>query len=295
MNKSIKKLLNIFQFLFLLVCLYFLFNSLYASKETLAKVIAAAKPGYLFLSFLLWSVLALIAPLFSHEILRQYHKRITRSDFVKIYIQRLPAKYIPGGIWHTVARGHDLLKKGLTKKQLSLLVFYENFWPVVMTALIGGGGVLLSGSEGLWKTTATILFAMSLLILLSLIMLHITTWVLPLQTYLRISLINIIFWLLAALSFLSYSMAFNLTSFQPAYLINYMFSWLIGFLSFFSPQGIGVFELTMTQLTPFPVSPREAMVIIAGFRLIILVSDVTNWLLCTCFQKIVARHSPLKS
>ena len=204
---------------------------------------------------------------------------------MQTYIHRLPAKYLPGGIWHTVARGHDLLKKGLTKKQLSFLVFYENFWPVLITALLGGGGVLYYHSDNLWGTTAALLLTTSLIVLLILIVMRKKPWIFPLPTYLAISLISILFWLIAALSFVSYLVAFNLASPNALYFFNYLFSWLIGFLSFFSPQGIGVFELTMTQLTPFPVSTQEAMVIIAGFRLIVLVSDLSNWLIYMVLSK----------
>jgi hypothetical protein len=165
------------------------------------------------------------------------------------------------------------------------LVFYENFWPVVITSLIGGGGVLFYHPESFLKTTATLLIAASITIILVLILARKSRCVLPLQTYLVISLISIIFWFLAALSFLIYLNAFNLASFHVMYIFNYLFSWLIGFLSFFSPQGIGVFELTMIQLTPFPISSKEAMIIIAGFRLLVLVSDVTNWLIYSFYQR----------
>ena len=281
----IKITLKIIQYLFLLVCLAFLISYFYEEKQTLINIINKAKPSYLFLSFGLWSLLVFIVPWFSHSITNSYQQNITLSDLFNTYINRLPAKYLPGGIWHTVARSHDLLKKGLTKKQLSILIIYENFWPVLVTALIGGAGVFFYHHESLWGTTALILSLSSLAIIPIFIALKNSSWVLSFRTYLKISLISIAFWLLAATSFLSYLSAFDISSLQATHFFNYLFSWLIGFLSIFTPQGIGVFELTMAQLTLFTIPNDEAMVIIAGFRLIVLTSDVANWLIYSFYRK----------
>ena len=287
-----KDIIKVIQYVFVLLCIFFLTKYIHNSKDALIDIISNAKIVYLFISFTLWTALVFFVPWFSHTIIYNYNKNIGFSDLLSTYVNRLPAKYLPGGIWHTVARFHDLSRKGLRKKELSILVFYENFWPVLTTSIIGGLGVYFYHKEGYWSVTSLTIFIIGISFIPILLTLRKNNYIFPLYTYIKITLITISFWLLASLSFLYYLNAFNIVEFQISHIFNYMLSWLIGFLSIFTPQGIGVFELTMFQLTPFSVSLDESMVVIAGFRLVIFISDLINWLIYLLYKNVVCR-SPI--
>ncbi len=282
-----KRIIKIIHYIFVLLCIFFLSKYIYNSKNSLIEIFSNAKIVYLSISFILWTALVFLVPWFSHVIINNFNKSISFSEVLITYINRLPAKYIPGGIWHTVARFHDLSRKGLKKNELSILVFYENFWPILVTSIIGGGGVYLYHDNIYWNTTSLIIFIIGVSFIPILFILRKNNCIFSLHTYIKITLSTITFWLLASLSFLSYLNAFNIIEPQISHIFNYMFSWLIGFLSIFTPQGIGVFELTMSQLTSLSVSLDESIVVISGFRLVILVSDLINWLIYFLYKKTI--------
>jgi hypothetical protein len=57
-----------------------------------------------------------------------------------------------------------------------------------------------------------------------------------------------------------------------------LFSWGIGFISIFAPQGIGVFEVVAADLLRGVEPLMGIAAVIAGFRLIILTADAVAWL-----------------
>jgi hypothetical protein len=57
----------------------------------------------------------------------------------------------------------------------------------------------------------------------------------------------------------------------------YLFSWGIGYISLFAPQGIGVFEAVAGNMLVTPMSFGEMAALIAGFRIISLVADGVVW------------------
>lgn len=66
---------------------------------------------------------------------------------------------------------------------------------------------------------------------------------------------------------------------------NYIFAWLMGFVSIFTPQGIGVFEVVFTQLNTLSIPARDAIVMVAGFRFMVLSSELISWALHFFFLK----------
>ena len=58
----------------------------------------------------------------------------------------------------------------------------------------------------------------------------------------------------------------------------YLFSWGVGFLAVFAPQGIGVFEMVGSQLMQSPLGFVGFAALIGGFRLVILVADLLVWI-----------------
>ncbi len=53
----------------------------------------------------------------------------------------------------------------------------------------------------------------------------------------------------------------------------YLFSWGLGFISIFAPQGIGVFEVVAADLMRGAGTLMSVAALLAGFRLVILAAD----------------------
>ena len=179
-----------------------------------------------------------------------------------------------------MARAHDLIARGVNKRELSILIFYENFWPVLIAALISGLGVYLSHSDSYWGDFGLLCFIFGLLAIPVVFFANKLGLAFSLPNHLRLTLISIVFWIIASMSFYFYVYSFGLFTNEPGLLLNstnYMFSWMLGFLSIFTPQGMGVFEVTYTQLSDLSVSVQEAIVLVAGFRIIVFISEMTVW------------------
>jgi hypothetical protein len=57
----------------------------------------------------------------------------------------------------------------------------------------------------------------------------------------------------------------------------YLFSWGVGFLSIFAPQGLGVFEVVASELLKGSIGFMELAALIGGFRVVVLVADLIVW------------------
>jgi hypothetical protein len=80
----------------------------------------------------------LLAPLAAKHILNIVNVNASYSFLLRIHLARLPAKYVPGGVWHTVGRAVDLLHLGIAKEKVVRLFFYENAFAVIVAAFLGG-------------------------------------------------------------------------------------------------------------------------------------------------------------
>ncbi len=64
----------------------------------------------------------------------------------------------------------------------------------------------------------------------------------------------------------------------------YLFSWGVGFIAIFAPQGIGVFEVVAADLMRSDSTFMSVAALLAGFRLIILAADATVWAALNAFS-----------
>lgn len=289
MDKSqLKKVIKLIQTIFLFLCFFYLLKFFINSWENLVIITKQANFLYLFLSLVAWQILIFIVPYFSYHLILAQNSTISYISILHIYINRLPAKYIPGGIWQTVARFHDLNKIGIAKTELSILIFYENIWSALIAGFIGSIGIIFLHSDTYWGKVAVFIFLLCVFCLLLIFFFNKIKFILSFQSYFIISIIDMFFWLFAATSFYFYICSLMIFSSETTIIsnsINYVFSWLIGFLSIFTPQGIGVFELTMSQLSLLNYSLEETIVFLAGFRLIVFISDILSWSVFILWKK----------
>jgi glycosyltransferase 2 family protein len=261
---------------FMPVAIAFLIFAAYSARDVVGQVLVQARAGPLVFAVLGWSALSLVVPLVSWTVLRGTGVDIDYRTVLRIYLDRLPARYLPGGIWQTVSRVVDLHGLGVSKSQLSLLVVVENFGSLATALIAGGMFVLLAGSVALSAET---------IICGGVLLAAVLPWAsrrfvgaacVPLQTYLISLGIMTTFWLLAATLFVIYWSAFpalelegNMFSIYGAYLL----AWAVGFLAIFAPQGVGVFEGVAGLLLKAEFSLAGMAVLVAGFRVVMLAGD----------------------
>src|ERR1700733_9080997 len=58
----------------------------------------------LIITVLLWASLNLLIAVFTWIVLRETGANISYGAILRIHVGRLPARYLPGGIWQTVSR-----------------------------------------------------------------------------------------------------------------------------------------------------------------------------------------------
>lgn len=56
--------------------------------------------------------------------------------------------------------------------------------------------------------------------------------------------------------------------------VYYLFSFVVGFVSIFAPQGIGVFEVVYSELATSELPRTQLIIFVAGFRVLVMLSDM---------------------
>ncbi len=266
-----------------------LFSLLYfawLSKSELAELISHASLNYLYLAAILWGLLHALSPVLAVIVLNACGSNISWQQAFSTHAARLPARYLPGGIWHTVGRVMDYREQGIDSRHLSAFVLLENGLAAAVTLGIGGAIVFaIRGTEPLGSVAG--LASIAGVVALVAIYYPLNSRVLKqadrlsLVDYLKSTGVVILFWVGAAVAFLLYLNAFpssagSYSQFEMAGI--YLFSWGVGFISVFAPQGIGVFELVASELMQSPLGFMGLAALIAGFRVVVLIADLIVWL-----------------
>ncbi len=253
-------------------------------RDLLSDIFSKANPTFLIFSLLLWTCLHLLAPMSPMIILGCLGYSLSYKKLLRIYVTRLPARYLPGGVWHTVSRLADYRSYGIAKKDLSMLAFFETVFPIPVTFFMGGSLLWLCSPGSLpnsleiISTITGFIFLFVPIIILKHYPFRNTAPAKNILFYLVLLFLSIIFWFLAAGSFLFYynSVSFELISIKTFFSVAgaYIFSWGAGYISIFAPQGFGVFEVVVEKIINMPMGFGSSVAFLAGFRLISLLADI---------------------
>lgn len=274
------------KYLFTPVAISFIVYYAWQSRDLIESRLYAIDHSYLISSIFFWICLHFISPLFTVLSLKSIQIDLPYKNAWLIHTIRLPAKYIPGGIWHSLVRAYDYHSHNIDKKNIITYLVFEN----VMTALITlglGGGILLLFTDltenlyGLYTISCLVCLVITLIIPVIVKRNFITPVdYMDIKFYLLSLFSLVLFWLLAGLSFLYFYKAFlNIDVTIPFFqtIGTYIYSWGIGFISFFSPQGIGVFEYVLGNLLQTGLQIESMVVLLACFRILVFISDITTW------------------
>lgn len=284
---TLRRVAGIARIAFTPLAIAFLLLAAYGARDVLKQNLVDARGTALAAAAVFWAATHLIAPLFAWLVLRAQGIDIGYARALAIHVGRLPARYLPGGIWHTVSRIADYSAAGATRAQITRFVVLENAVPVALAATLGGGGMLLLGRA----TVPALLASCVGLVALSVIPLVLRSRRLqgdarfPLSAYGVSIAVMAAFWTIAALAFCSYWTALPRVSAESVPLIGvasaYLLSWAAGFVAIFAPQGLGVFEISIAALLRGDVAGPlvDTAVLVAGFRAVLLVADMSTYLI----------------
>jgi hypothetical protein len=229
----------------------------------------------------------LLSPLFAMVVFRGSDFDIAFSTAARIHLSNLPARYIPGGIWHTVGRIVAFRELGIDARRISLFVVYENGLAVSVAFMLGGGLLFLFRGLENWGSLAALCAVGGATTLL---MLPVITqyWLfrgvkaVASSHYFMSAVVVALSWCIASAAFVLFVSAFPALGIDATLLETaaaYLFSWGVGFLAIFAPQGIGVFEAMAGELLRGSIALGGVAVLLAGFRLVIFVADLFAWML----------------
>jgi hypothetical protein len=270
---------------FLLVAVACLAWFAWQSRDLLTDILRSARPAYLLLAVALWLLMNGFAALFSAQIFRARGTAVSIAIAARIHISNLPARYIPGGIWHTVGRAASFRNLDISARDIAIFVFLENVLAVSVAFLIGGTLLFVTRASDTWRDIALLsaIVAAALLVLSPLLLARIERFGavrFPVGPFVTLTLLTGLSWCVAAGAFVTYLMAFPDIGAAIAPLEvagSYLFSWGVGFVSIFAPQGIGIFEVVAADLLRGNEPLIGIAALLAGFRLVILVADTVAW------------------
>ena len=280
-----RQLFSLCKWLFTPVALVFLLAAIWQSRLIIRDALGHSLPVYLILAMLAWMPVHLLSPLFVRIVLNSSGIKVCYHQILELHLRYLPARYIPGGIWHTVARVGGLHHLGVHSRHLSSFVILENFVALGVTLTVGGMLVGFYQAGRIWQPIALLSASISLIVLVlcpALVNRFILNPIgrIRYKDYISAVIISTIFWSFATTSFLLF-----ISSLPNSFVISgwleivgaYLFSWGMGFIAIFAPQGVGVFEAVAADTMPTNLPFSALVALLAGFRLVVILADVLMW------------------
>ncbi len=271
--------------LFTPVAFAFLAYFAWQGRDVLVTVLGEASLPLLGLAAIVWSLLHLLSPVFAVFVLGACGSEVAWWQAFSTHAARLPARYAPGGIWHTVGRIMDYHQRGVRPRHLAAFVLLENGLAAAVTLAVGGAIVFVTrGPDTLGVIAA--LSSLGGVVALPILRILLNARILRRPDHLSLSAyasgvgVVAIFWVGATIAFLLYLNAFPSSTGGNSQVEMggiYLFSWGVGFLSIFAPQGLGVFELVASELLEGSIGFMELAALIGGFRVVVLVADLIVW------------------
>lgn len=294
-----RNLVRWLKFLFTPVAILFLVYFGWESKHTLSAVVLETDVLWLIVSILLWASLHFISPFFTVIIFQASSTSINYADAFLIHAGRLPAKYLPGGIWHSVARAADYHNHGFSKRHIASYLLLENMIAAMITLSVGG--LIVSTLKYISPTWHRLSLTAAVLAFLSLAVMPwlLNKWLLPKTeklskaNYSKGVFCGIFYWFVATCSFLSF--LHSLSGFtMAASLVEaggiYLFSWGVGFIALFAPQGLGVAEFVAGNLLGVSISIGGVAALLVGFRVMVLLADFLVWFISIMLGRHLLAH-----
>lgn len=250
------------------------------SRVFLATLFITAQIHYLAMTILLLMITHLISPLAVVVGFKSLGVSVPYHFTLSTHLRRLPARYLPGGIWHSVGRMMDFHTYGVRSAHLTVFFLLENMLSISVSFMLGGLGMgyFRTGSDPWGKLGFLVLLGSTLGLIFVPVLLTRFMSKISLRHYVQaIGCYLFLIWPLSALGFVCYLRAFQFGGQWLETGSIYLFSWAVGLITFFAPQGLGVFEVMVGNLLESSLSLQNLIVLIAGFRIFSMSADMLLW------------------
>ena len=102
--------------------------------------------SFLIVAVVTWSLFNIVTPFLAVIMFRACGVQIDWAHAFSIHATRLPARYMPGGVWHTVGRVMDYSQQGVQPRHLTAFVALENGLAATVALAVGGAAGRNTGS-----------------------------------------------------------------------------------------------------------------------------------------------------
>lgn len=283
---TLRRVLAVLRWMFTPLALLALAWAGWHARALFTLVSGQADRALMLAAVALWLSLHLVTPLFTWIVLQGLGAGVPYRTLLRIHVARLPARYLPGGIWHTVSRAMDLHRLGVTRRHLTVMVVLEHAVPAGAALMLGGMALSLTGAATWLAPAAVVAGAAGLAATLPALRHPALRLACKFEWRRYLGLVATIcgFWLVAATAFYCYWSAFPavVRGAAPALQLYgaYLLAWVAGFVSVFAPQGIGVFESVAGLFLRGALTLGGTAVLVAGFRLVVLGADMIAFGAC---------------
>ena len=285
---------------FALACLTFFSYHAYNSGELLSQLMSSIEWQWFVLVLLILMLQTTIGGLFTFTLTTPFSDALKLSEVIQIHISRLPAKYLPGGIWHVASKLSDLRCKGLEVQGLAKIALFETIIPIVVTFLLGGIVVsALTENYGIWRAVAAFSASAAFLFVIGYGWLArircACKFLIPKQNFYLSFTVVVIYWAIAGLGFCFYLISLlgllDASRFFEVWGV-YLLSWGVGNVAVFSPQGVGVLEWAVSSMLPLGGSLGSMMVVVGGYRVMMLMSDLLYYMIFSLVRILLPSRQP---
>ena len=300
-NSTVMNVINRLKTLFVPLVLVFVGYFAWQSRGLLLHLATDANYLFLSLSVLVSMATHCISPAFTVLVMRGLSNSLTYKEAFLIHAGRLPARYLPGGIWHTVARAVGYRDKDISPADIGYYLLLEHLIAACVTLCIGGAIVAANATVSDYRIDFVIgiaimagvsLVMLPRLLVVAMVMVKIyKKQAISYKFYLLAVVLSVTVWLFAATSFVLFIKAFDNVIGDYSMIGAggvYMFSWGVGFVAIFAPQGIGVTEFVSATLLRPEIPPEiplsSFIVLLASFRVAIFLSDMATWCISYKFR-----------
>ena len=134
----LKKAFSWFKLVFLTIALISIVYFAWSTREQIVNLAVNSHLTWIIACLLIWLLLHVLAPYFTAVVLAGFNSKLEYTKAFFIHASYLPAKYLPGGIWHSVGRSHSYYKNGISIRSISAYLLYENIVIASVTLVLGG-------------------------------------------------------------------------------------------------------------------------------------------------------------
>ena len=286
-KKILKIIINISRKIFTPIATGAIIFIFIQNESSIYNLFKNTKKEYLLVSILILSCANFLVPFLTVTIFKHLNERINYNLALFIHFSKLPARYLPGGIWQTVAKLTDYKEKGASLSFLKKLTGYEIISSLASAFALA---VLLKIAACLAASSIIGLillsFSATILLFFKNRLSSYQHWFVFIASYLPV-------WTGYSTAFVFFFKAFDLGTRSDALSLasSYLLSWIVGFLAVFAPQGIGITEIVFLKMEKIELHNISTTIsILFSFRFIILISDTICWIYSFIHKKLFLRN-----